>query len=58
MIALKWHEDKGEGIVNYSKVFINSHIVVKLDLLQDCIADLNKHYEELFKNLYEQESLT
>jgi hypothetical protein len=58
MIALKWNEDKGEGVVNYSKVFINSHIVVKLDLLQDCIADLNKHYEELLKNLYELEHQT
>jgi hypothetical protein len=58
MISLKWHENKGEGVVKYSKVFIDSHIVVKLDLLQDCIADLQKQYEELLNNPYERGNRT
>jgi hypothetical protein len=46
-IDLHWSHNKGEGCVKYSKIFEESHIVVKLDLLQDCIYDLEEKYNSL-----------
>jgi len=47
LIDLHWNNNKGEGSVKYSKDFNEAHIVVQLDILQDCIVDLQDKYDEL-----------
>ena len=47
LISLNWSDIKGEGSVSYSKDFNEAHIVVRLDMLQDCIADLQDKYDSL-----------
>jgi hypothetical protein len=47
LISLNWNDNKGEGSVSYSKTFNEAHIVVQLDMLQDCIADLQDKYDAL-----------
>jgi hypothetical protein len=47
LISLNWSDNKGEGSVSYSKIFNEAHIVVQLDMLQDCIADLQDKYDAL-----------
>jgi uncharacterized protein involved in tellurium resistance len=47
LISLNWSHNKGEGSVSYSKIFNEAHIVVQLDMLQDCIADLQDKYDAL-----------
>ncbi len=49
LISLNWSYNKGEGSVSYSKVFNEAHIVVQLDMLQDCIADLTDKYARLLE---------
>jgi len=48
LISLNWNDIKGEGSVSYSNAFNEAHIVVQLDMLQDCIADLQDKYDALF----------
>jgi uncharacterized protein involved in tellurium resistance len=47
LIGLNWNSNKGEGSVSYSKTFNEAHIVVQLDMLQDCIVDLQDKYNAL-----------
>jgi hypothetical protein len=47
LLSLNWSDNKGEGSVSYSKIFNEAHIVVQLDMLQDCIADLTDKYDAL-----------
>jgi len=47
LISLNWSDIKGEGSVSYSKEFNEAHIVVQLDMLQDCIVDLTDKYNAL-----------
>jgi len=47
LISLNWNDNKGEGSVSYSNAFNEAHIVVQLDMLQDCIADLQDRYDAL-----------
>ena len=47
LIDLHWYNNKGEGGVKYSKFFNEAHIVVQLDMLQDCIVDLTDKYNDL-----------
>jgi hypothetical protein len=47
LISLNWSDIKGEGSVSYSSVFNEAHIVVQLDMLQDCIVDLQDKYDAL-----------
>jgi len=47
LISLNWSDIKGEGSVSYSNAFKEAHIVVQLDVLQDCIADLQDRYDAL-----------
>jgi len=47
LISLNWNNNKGEGSVSYSKTFNEAHIVVQLDMLQDCIVDLQDKYNAL-----------
>ena len=47
LIKLNWSEFKGEGSVKYTKEFTDAHIVMQLDMLQDCIVDLTDRYNEL-----------
>ncbi len=45
LIDLHWNNNKGEGHVKFSKDFEAAHIVVKMDMLQDCIAELTDRYD-------------
>jgi hypothetical protein len=47
LISLNWSDNKGEGSASYSKIFNEAHIVVQLDMLHDCIADLTDKYDAL-----------
>jgi hypothetical protein len=47
LIDLHWNNNKGEGSVKYTQTFNEAHIVVQLDMLQDCIADLQDKYDSL-----------
>ena len=47
LIDLHWSDTKGEGSVKYSKAFDDAHVVVRLDMLQDCINDLRDKYDSL-----------
>jgi hypothetical protein len=47
LIDLHWSNTKGEGSVKYSKAFDDAHVVVRLDMLQDCINDLRDKYDSL-----------
>ena len=47
LISLNWSDIKGEGSVSYSKIFNEAHIVVQLDMLNDCIVDLQDKYDAL-----------
>lgn len=47
LIKLNWSAVKGEGTVRYTKEFTEAHIVVQLDMLQDCIMELSERYAEL-----------
>jgi hypothetical protein len=47
LISLNWNDNKGVGSVSFSKTFNEAHIVVQLDMLQDCIADLQDKYNSL-----------
>ena len=46
-INLKWDDVKGEGVVKTLSYFDTAHWVTKLDLLQDCIHDLETLYDEI-----------
>jgi hypothetical protein len=46
-INLKWDDVKGEGVVKTLSYFDTAHYVTKLDLLQDCIYDLQNLYDEI-----------
>ena len=50
LISLHWSDTKGEGSVSYSKIFNESHVVMQLDMLQDCIIDLQNKYDSLLAN--------
>ena len=47
LIDLHWNNNKGEGHVKYTKAFEEAHIVLQLDMLQDCIVDLEEKYNSL-----------
>jgi hypothetical protein len=47
LINLNWNENKGEGVVKYTKQFDEAHIILQLDMLQDCIFDLTEKYNSL-----------
>lgn len=47
LIDLHWSYNKGEGRVKYTKEFDEADNIVKLDMLQDVIADLKDKYNSL-----------
>ena len=47
LIELHWNNLKGEGHVKYTKTFEEAHWVVRADMLQDCIVDLQDKYSSL-----------
>jgi len=47
LIDLHWSYIKGEGRVKYTKEFDETDNIVKLDMLQDVIADLKDKYNSL-----------
>jgi hypothetical protein len=58
MIDLNWSDIKGEGSVKYSKTFNEAHIIVKLDMLVDCIYDLQEKYNSLLTQPEEKQNGT
>jgi hypothetical protein len=57
LIELHWDNNAGEGSVRYSKTFNESHFILQLDMLQDCIFDLTNKYEELLTQPTEKANL-
>ena len=47
LISLNWSDIKGEGSVTYTKEFNEAHLIMQLDMLQDCIVDLTDKYNSL-----------
>ena len=52
LIQLRFDELLGEGNVKYSKGFEQESMVVKLDVLQDCIEELTEKLDKLLENIY------
>ena len=47
LIELYFDDNEGEGSVKYTKIFNEAHIVIQLDMLNDCIVDLQDKYDAL-----------
>ena len=47
LITLHWDNNVGEGRVKYAKAFDESHFILQLDILLDCIHDLQEKYDAL-----------
>ena len=47
LIELHWNRLKGEGYVKYTKTFEEADWIVRADMLQDCIVDLEDKYSSL-----------
>ena len=47
LITLHWDDNAGEGRVKYTKLFDESHFILQLDILVDCIYDLQEKYDAL-----------
>ena len=52
LIELHWSDTKGEGRVKYTKAFDEAHKIVQLDMLQDCIVDLENKYAAVLAQPY------
>lgn len=57
LIELHWDNNAGEGSVKYTKAFNESHFILQLDMLQDCIYDLSAKFEELLTQPTEKANL-
>jgi hypothetical protein len=51
LIDLHWSNSKEEGLVKYTKAFDEAPVVLQLDVLHDCIIDLQEKYEECCSQL-------
>jgi hypothetical protein len=51
LIDLHWSDSNEEGSVKYTKAFDEATVVLQLDVLHDCIIDLQEKYEELWTKL-------
>jgi hypothetical protein len=49
-IKLKWKAE--EGVVEYSKDFLDTYDVLQVDMLSDCIAELQSKHDEILKQFY------
>ena len=52
MIKLMWDMNKEEGFLIVSKEFSGTNPMLKLDLLQDCLGDLERLYESVSNEVY------
>lgn len=50
-IKLKWTRAE-EGVVEYSEDFLDASDVLQIDMLSDCIADLQAKYDEIYSTFY------
>ena len=57
LIELHWDNNAGEGSVKYTKAFNESHFILQLDMLQDCIYDLSAKFEALLTQPTEKANL-
>ena len=49
-IKLKWKAE--EGVVEYSKDFLDTYDTLQIDMLSDCIAQLQDKYDEIYSTFY------
>ena len=49
-IKLKWKAE--EGVVEYSEDFLNTYDVLQIDMLSDCIAQLQAKYDEIYSTFF------
>jgi len=52
MINLKWDTLKEEGVVITKPEFDGAYRILQLDVLQDCIYDLQKLYDRIHQEEY------
>jgi hypothetical protein len=55
LISLHWNTDKEEGQVKYTEEFSEAPTILKLDMLQDVIAELQDMYNSLLSPKRETE---
>ena len=48
-INLDWSYNKEEGVVKYTEAFDEAEWITKLDMLKDCMYDLNNKYSSVLK---------
>lgn len=49
-IKLKWEAE--EGVVEYSEDFLDTYDTLQIDMLSDCIAQLQAKYDEIYSTFY------
>lgn len=49
-IKLKWKHE--EGVVEYNIDFLHASDVLQIDMLSDCIHELQSKYNEIYSNFY------
>jgi hypothetical protein len=47
LIELHWNDNTGEGVVKFVKGFDEINFVTKLDMLKDCIFELEEKYNSI-----------
>jgi len=55
LISLHWNTNKEEGQVKYTEEFSEAPTILKLDMLQDVIAELQDMYNSLLSPKRETE---
>tara|TARA_R110000822_G_scaffold153944_1_gene293356 strand:+ start:510 stop:707 length:198 start_codon:yes stop_codon:yes gene_type:complete len=58
MIKLMWNKNKEEGFLIISEEFNGAYGVLKLDLLQDCLGDLEQLYKSVSDEVYSKSQPT
>lgn len=48
ILSVTWDEEKDNTKIKFTNEFLTSHWVVKADVLQDIISELEDMYAELF----------
>jgi hypothetical protein len=55
LVELHWNDNKEEGFVKFVKGFDEINFVTKLDMLKDCIYDLEEKYNSILTTTEKRE---
>ena len=47
--TVKWHPERDVTTIEYAADFVDSHVVLQADILQDALVDLNDKYKEVME---------